>query len=708
MGCLFEKGLCGKIDFGKKERFVLKNSLIAVSCGIGILSSVSMAENPLVSYHYLADPAVFVMDSTFYIIADTDDESGNDGYTIKSYYAFSSEDMQNWTDYGMIFTAGREVDYATGAWAPGAVAKDGLIYIVYPNGASGIGMLSAPNIAGPYTDPVGSLLIGGWGSFAGEVDCDGIAWCFDPAIFVDDDESVYITYGGGNSDTRPYGNNFNLYRLNGLKPSGISLDKNSRVALQGAKESFEASYIHKYKGKYYLTYNDKNQHISYAISDKVSGPYSYQGTFMENPNIDGKNINAYNNNHHGIAEFRGHWYVAYHDRRLALSEEHPASLGVANPEPGYHRSLSIDEFTYDGEKMNLLKFTNEGPKQLKNFNPYKTYPALTSSKQRNVRSRSDYRAGKPVEHVLTPLSTKESWIRVSGVDFGAGALTFSLLASSVSSGNRVEIWRDSLNGIHAGTCEIPQTGSWSVYQKTECEVRHLNGVVESLYLVFKGIADSTMGVKEWTFAAGQEAIQSPYQKRAFSIPGKIEAEDYDVGGQGVSYFDKDVENMGGVYREDEVDVGRLDSALDGFVVGYTEEGEWLEYTVNVFESGRFKLTLNASSGVDGASVKFFVDGKAVTDTIKIPNSGSWGVYDTVSVVTSEVAAGEHVLKVLVTGSHANLDWFVFSVLENFESTGVVFRRGEVLKSGFLRRISEKKWFDLNGRRQAFPWKNGAF
>lgn len=663
---------------------------------------MAMAENPLVSYHYLADPAVFVMDSTFYIIADTDDESGSDGYTIKSYYALSSEDMQNWTDYGMIFTAGREVDYATGAWAPGAVAKDGRIYIVYPNGASGIGMLSASNIAGPYTDPVGSLLIGGWGSFAGAVDCDGIAWCFDPAIFIDDDESVYITYGGGNSDTRPYGDNFNLYRLNGLHPSGISLDKNSRVALQGAKESFEASYIHNYKGKYYLTYNDKSQHISYAISDKVSGPYSYRGTFMENPNIDGKNINAYNNNHHGIAEFRGHWYVAYHDRRLALAEEHPASLGVANPEPGYHRSLSIDEFTYDGEKMNPLKFTNEGPRQLKNFNPYKTYPALTSSKQRNVRSRSDYTAGKPVEHVLTPLSTKESWIRVSGVDFGAGALSFSLLASSVSPGNRVEIWRDSLNGIHAGTCEIPQTGSWSVYQKTECAVQYLNGVVKSLYLVFKGGLDSTMGVKEWAFAPGVEAPQSPYQKKAFLIPGKIEAEDYDAGGLGISFFDKDVENKGGVYREDAVDVGLLDSASGGFVVGYTEEGEWLEYTVDVFKTGRFKLTLRAASGVENASVKFFVDDETVTDTVKIPSGGSWNAYDTVSVETSSIAAGKHVLKVLVTGSHANLDWFLFSAPDAAESTEAVFRRGVVTKSGFLQRIKSKKWFDLKGRRVLSP------
>ena len=56
-------------------------------------------------------------------------------------------------------------------------------YIIYPNGASGVGIVSSKDIAGPYIDPVGKLLVGG----GGVTDCGGISWCFDPAIFVDDD-----------------------------------------------------------------------------------------------------------------------------------------------------------------------------------------------------------------------------------------------------------------------------------------------------------------------------------------------------------------------------------------------------------------------------------------------------------------------------------------------------------------------------------------
>ena len=67
-------------------------------------------------------------------------------------------------------------------------------------------------------------------------------------------------------------------------------------------------------------------------------------------------------------------------------------------------------------------------------------------------------------------------------------------------------------------------------------------------------------------------------KRSLSIPGTIEAEDYDLGGQNNAYFDNDYENQGGEYREDGVDVVTNDN---GYAIGYTEVGEWLEYSVNV-------------------------------------------------------------------------------------------------------------------------------
>jgi len=112
----------------------------------------ALADNPISSYHYLADPAATSTDEEFFIITDSDDPAGSDGYTIKSLYGFSSRDMKNWTDYGIIVDSKREVSYISDIWASGIAInpKDGKFYIVYPNGGGGgIGMVSAANFAGP-------------------------------------------------------------------------------------------------------------------------------------------------------------------------------------------------------------------------------------------------------------------------------------------------------------------------------------------------------------------------------------------------------------------------------------------------------------------------------------------------------------------------------------------------------------------------------
>jgi hypothetical protein len=415
--------------------------------------------------------------------------------------------MKNWTDHGIIYEAKRENSNINAVWASGvAIGPDGNFYIVFPDGGGGgIGLIKAENFSGPWENPIpnNKKLINGWGQ--GLADCDGIEWCFDPAIYFDDDGQGYFTFGGGSqgSRTAAEGNNniFNIYKFNS-DMKGFDLDSKKALPIGGPK-AMEASYIHKRNNIYYLTYSTADLRIAYGTSSDVMGPYTYQAIFMDNPNINGQNINANNNNHHGIAEFKGKWYSVYHDRRLAQASEHPNAPNSADPtkpNPAYHRSVGIDEFTYSGEKMNKLVFTNEGPKQIAYFDPYQAYPALTSSKQRNVRSRTDWTRGEPVEHVLTPLATKESWLRVSKVNFGEGATSFIVKAASVAAGNKIEVRSESASGALAGECDLPQTSDWKTYETTECPVEGLAGVVDQLFLVFKGSKDSTMGVLEWEFS----------------------------------------------------------------------------------------------------------------------------------------------------------------------------------------------------------------
>lgn len=653
-------------------------TMVGLLAGFGVNA---LADNPISTYHYLADPSCASDGDTFYILTDVDDYSPqqNYNYDIVGLNAFSSQDMKNWTDHGMIFRSKREFgNYPDNTWASGIAVHKGRIYIVYPNGASGVGMLTATSIDGPYTDPVkethgvnyiaasfGSSVIGG---------CDGIAHCFDPGIFIEDDGTGYVIFGGGENGQRPYGNNLDIIKF--TENNGkITIDKNSLTRVS-AQNSFEAPYIHKKGSKYYLSFNTPPQVIDYGMADKITGPYTFVGTVI--PGVAGV-PDAHNeggNNHQGFAEFKGKWYAVYHDRRLVTASEHPGSCTQSgqctnSPNKENHRSVSIDELTWNGDRMNKLTFTREGPKQIKNFDPYKTYKALTSSKQRNVRSRTDWTKGKPVVHVLTPLATKESWIRVSGVDFGNGAENLRVKAASVADGNKIEIHTGSVSGTLAGTCSLAKTSGWNDYVDNDCEMKGLTGVVDELFFVFKGSKDSTMGVLEWEFRGTKREPepQKPFGGKAWAIPGKIEMENFDEPGYGAgndSYSDSDSDdhgaesNGGKSYREGTgVDIYKK---ATGYVVGYNQADEWLEYTVNVEKEGDYTMFAAVASGSTTGSFKLSVDGEDITEEIAVPKNEGEDNYDDFGKVKANVTlpAGEHILRFTVTGDWMDIDYIQFA------------------------------------------------
>ena len=682
----------------------------------------ALADNPISTYHYLADPSAASDGDTFYILTDVDDYSPqqNYNYDIVGLNAFSSQDMKNWTDHGMIFRSKREFgNYPDNTWASGIAVHKGRIYIVYPNGASGVGMLTATSIDGPYTDPVkethgvnyiaasfGSSVIGG---------CDGIAHCFDPGIFIEEDGTGYVIFGGGENGQRPYGNNLDIIKF--TENNGkITIDKNSLTRVS-AQNSFEAPYIHKKGSKYYLSFNTPPQVIDYGMADKITGPYTFVGTVIPGISSVPDAHNEGGNNHQGFAEFKGKWYAVYHDRRLVTASEHPGSCTQSgqctnSPNKENHRSVSIDELTWNGDKMNKLTFTREGPKQIKNFDPYNTYKALTSSKQRNVRSRTDWTKGKPVVHVLTPLATKESWIRVSGVDFGNGAQNLRVKAASVADGNKIEIHTGSVSGTLAGTCSLAKTSGWNDYVDNDCEMSGLTGVVDELFFVFKGSKDSTMGVLEWEFQGTKREPepQKPFGGKAWAIPGKIEMENFDEPGYGAgndSYSDSDTEdrgaesNGGKSYREGTgVDIYKK---ATGYVVGYNQADEWLEYTVNVASAGDYTMFAAVASGGTTGSFKLSIDGKDITEEIAVPKNEGEDNFDDFGKVKANVTlpAGEHILRFTVTGNWMDIDYIQFASgkdAKDPDEGGDVGIRSSVRLSA--NSAANFDVFDLNGKKVA--------
>jgi hypothetical protein len=187
----------------------------------------------------------------------------------------------------------------------------------------------------------------------------------------------------------------------------------------------------------------------------------------------------------------------------------------------------------------------------------------------------------------------------------------------------------------------------------------------------------------------EQLPQEPF-KGIIALPGTIEAENYDEGGSNNAYSDNEFENKGGEYREDGVDVVAIDN---GFAVGYTEAGEWLEYTVNVEAEDDYALEARLASGSETSSFRLFLDDEAITDTIEVEKTGEdWDTYSTVSLPAVKLPKGEHVFKLLITGSYVNIDWLKFNVLSE---TPLLNQENPLIK-----KIKVQTVYDLRGNHVA--------
>ena len=161
-------------------------------------------------------------------------------------------------------------------------------------------------------------------------------------------------------------------------------------------------------------------------------------------------------------------------------------------------------------------------------------------------------------------------------------------------------------------------------------------------------------------------VREAYSGEPAAIPGVIEAENYDKGGNRFSFYDKDAANKGETYREDAVDVVTLDgatcndSACKGYAIGYTEAGEWLEYSVKVAADGKYGVRANVATASETSKIQLLVDGKVLLDTITIDKvDTTWNVYKEMDIGTANLTAGEHILRLVIAGSYVNVDWLKF-------------------------------------------------
>jgi alpha-L-fucosidase len=169
-------------------------------------------------------------------------------------------------------------------------------------------------------------------------------------------------------------------------------------------------------------------------------------------------------------------------------------------------------------------------------------------------------------------------------------------------------------------------------------------------------ADVDTSGSRWHLLPICELPQLPFKDHV--LPGVIEAEDYDQGCAGEAYYDQDDINQGGLYRPGNgVDLGECSAG--GYTLGWTVAGEWTAYTVNVTESGPYRVTFHVASGLDGAAFRLESDGTDLTGTVAVPNTRNFQNWTTIHREVN-LTAGQQILKVVIEGSFVNLDKMVFT------------------------------------------------
>ncbi len=283
----------------------------------------------LVKDLYTADPSAHVFNDKIYIYPSHDIDAGipendnGDHFDMRDYHVFSMDSIDGEvTDHGVVLDiknipwAGRQL------WAPDAAYKNGKYYLYFPlkdkTDIFRIGVAISDKPEGPFipqSDPIK-------GSYS-----------IDPAVFDNGDGNFYMYFGG------LWGGQLQRYRNNkaiecGHEPKEdepalcakvvklsddmlnfaeeprdvIILDENGEPLKAGDHDRrfFEASWMHKYNGKYYFSYSTGDTHLlCYAIGDNPYGPFTYKGVILT-PVVGWTT-------HHSIVEFQRKWYLFHHD-----------------------------------------------------------------------------------------------------------------------------------------------------------------------------------------------------------------------------------------------------------------------------------------------------------------------------------------------------------------------------------------------------------
>ncbi|MCL1806900.1 MAG: glycoside hydrolase family 43 protein [Oscillospiraceae bacterium] len=468
--------------------------------------------NPLFTQRFGADPAWVEYDGRLYVYMTNDtpiyDGDGNivDNHygNIKHINVISSADLMNWIDHGSIPVAGagHVAAWAGNSWAPSVACKEingkDTFFLYFANGGMGVGVLRGESPIGPWEDPIGKNLVS-----HSTPNCRSsvVPWCFDPAVFIDDDGTAYLYFGGGVPGTQSA--NPKSARVVQLGDDMVSIVGTPQEI--DAPYFFEAADMVKYGDTYYFSYCSNWQgklsgdspgqcQIAYMVSDHPMGPFTYQGMILRNPgDLFGV---LYNNNHQSVIQFKDKWYLLYHATLVSDAK------GVRNASGGQvnYRSAHMNElfFQPDGT-IAEVQGDRKGVPQIATLDPYRRVEAETIAWSSSVKTAmEDPTQLSSLNLIVTGLKNGD-WIAVSQADFGTeGALSFVASVHGKQSGT-IELRLDSPDGPVVGSVPVNVRNG---FETASANIQKVTGV-HDVYMLFKGTDGELFDFDWWQFSAAE-------------------------------------------------------------------------------------------------------------------------------------------------------------------------------------------------------------
>jgi hypothetical protein len=434
---------------------------------IFLFFTTSFAENPIIQTNFTADPAPMVYNDTVFLYTGHDeDTTPSSGFIMKNYLLYTSTDMVNWRDRGMVASL-KNFSWApsNGAWAAQVIYRNGKFYYYCAIQSYGIGVLVANTPYGPFTDTLGHALLNHSGND------------IDPTVFIDDDGQAYLYWG-----------NPQCYWVK-LNQNMISYSGKIDSLVPKLSTYQEGPWFYKRNSHYYLAWASTccPEGIGYAMSDSPYGSWTYKGSIM-----DGNDSSS--GNHPGIIDYKGKAYVFGFNYAInnSLTTVHRERRSVCLAEMTYNTDGTIKKLPWWGGNLPVT-----GVAQVGNLNPYDTTQAEMICFEKGVRTEvcKDSNGGIDVDSIHNG-----DYIKVAGADFGSGSASkFIARVASATSGGNIEIHIDSLKGTIIGTCAVTGTNGWQMWTTVTCNITGSATGVHDLFFKFTGNSGMLFNFNWWKF-----------------------------------------------------------------------------------------------------------------------------------------------------------------------------------------------------------------